>query len=781
MLVDPAPASLPRFDTLLEVLQQRSDSHGHRVAYTFRSEDARETNLTFAELAERSKATAVVLREFLEPGDRVLLVYPAGLDFIVAFLGCVAAGVLPVPATYPKPKRPMSRLQAITRDCMAKAALTTSHTQSTLDLGRMGPELQSIRWIATDRVPGKLARHWEPPILRPDDLAFLQYTSGSTSEPRGVMVSHANLLYNLEMIRTGFGIPWTERGEGPGTGVFWLPAYHDMGLIGGILMPLYTGGHSVLMSPAAFLQRPLRWLKAISEHRANVSGGPNFAYELCCRKISPADRERIDLSSWKIAFCGAEPIRAETLERFAEQFADCGFRREAFYPCYGLAEATLIAAGGQGPAEPTCLGVDRAALSAHRVVESNGQPTEQVQQLVGCGNGLLQEQLAIVDPETLRSVEPGRVGEIWIKGPNVARGYWNRARETQEAFGARLNQNGDGPYLRTGDLGFVRDGQLYVTGRLKEVIIIRGRNHYPQDIELSVQHAHPALLPSAGAAFSVGENGHEQLVVVHEVDRQYRGVDLDEVIRSIRRTVAEEHELDLHSVVLIRQANLPRTTSGKVQRNLCRQRYLAGQLRILAEWGRPSSCTGPVGGRQSKQRPEPARTKPADGAARHGTCSSGASGTGASAAGTNGKLRRMIPSGREATDAEVRRLAEAVEGYLLQWLIERGGVAAEKVGRDRPFAEYGLDSVTAVEMTQQLEDSLGVRLAPVMVWNYPTPAAMSQYLAELACGRHEPEDHPHNEGDIAQEAGEFEHLLSQIEALSDEDAEAALDGNPDQQ
>lgn len=774
MLIDRAPVPLSRFGTLLEVLQQRADAHGARVAYTFRSEDASETSLTFAELAERAKAVAVVLRELLEPGDRVLLVYPAGLDFVVAFLGCIGAGVLPVPATYPKPKRPMSRLQAIARDCNARAALTTWQTQTTLDLARMAPELQSIRWIASDRVAPRLARQWTPPVLRPDDLAFLQYTSGSTSEPRGVMVSHANLLYNLEMIRTGFGIPWTEGSEGPGTGVFWLPAYHDMGLIGGILMPLYTGGHSVLMSPAVFLQRPLRWLKAISEHRASVSGGPNFAYELCCRKVSPTDRRRLDLSTWRVAFCGAEPIRAETLDRFAEQFADCGFQKDAFYPCYGLAEATLIAAGGEGPAKPTYLGVERAALAAHRVVESNGRGADHVQQLVGCGGGLLEQQLAIVDPETARPVEPGHVGEIWIKGPNVARGYWNRPGETAEAFGARLNHNGDGPYLRTGDLGFVRDGQLYVTGRLKEVIIIRGRNHYPQDIELSVQHAHPALLPSAGAAFSVGENGHEQLVVVHEVDRQYRGVDLNEVIRSVRRTVAEEHELDLQRVVLIRQANLPRTTSGKVQRNLCRQRYLAGQLRVLAEWGRPADGTTHVKGRFT----EAGENTTAEHAARHSGSSPGRN---ESAAGTNGKFRRMIPCGREATDAEVRRLAEAVESHLLNWLIERAGVAAEEVGRDRPFAEYGLDSVTAIEMSQQLEDLLGVRLAPVVVWNYPTPATMSQYLAELACGRQEPEEDPQNPGGSAQEPGQFEHLLSQIEALSDQDAEAALDGNPDQQ
>jgi acyl-CoA synthetase (AMP-forming)/AMP-acid ligase II/acyl carrier protein len=739
---------------LAGLLAWQAEFNGERPAYTFRADDESERTLSYAQLARRAWAIAATLQRTAKPGDRVLLVFPAGLDFIAAFYGCVAAGMLAVPATYPKPKRPMSRLSAIAVDCEATVALTTAQTLATLDAARTAPELARLKWIATDSIADDEASSWNAPRSSPDDLVFLQYTSGSTSVPKGVMISQANLFANLAMIRQGFQLPaLTDGPEGPGNAVFWLPAYHDMGLIGGILTAIYTGAHSVLMSPTTFLQWPVRWLKAISDYRAVVSGGPNFGYELCLRKITAEQRETLDLSHWRVAFCGAEPIRADTLELFAETFEPCGFRAEAFYPCYGLAEATLLGAGGDGPAAPAIRSFDRRALADHRVVQAEGdQEIEHAQDLVGCGHGLLGEEVAIVDPATLRRAAAQQVGEIWLRGPNVARGYWNRESENDEVFGGRMAETGEGPFLRTGDLGFVSQGQLFVTGRLKDVIIIRGRNHYPQDIELTAQMAHPALDASSGAAFGMGENGAERLVLVHEIDRQHRRADFKEVIRAIRRAVTAEHEIELHAVTLIRQASLPRTTSGKVQRALCGDRFLAGTLKVVAEWrrGEPRSVATPVAG--------------GNGHSAHG-------GNGGPAAPHRPARPSMSP---RATDRELQGAAEQIEAFILAMLQQRGGVPADELDRQRPFADYALDSYTAVEISQELADWLDVKLAPVVAWNYPTPAALAEYLARRLAGL---ETEAVEASPVAADAGPDDNvarLLAEIEGLSEEEVEAAL-------
>jgi len=670
-----------------------------------------------------------------------LLIYPPGLDFVTAFLGCIYAGVLAVPATYPKHRRPMPRLKAIAEDCKATVALTTSKTLAMLDLSCNGGQLQQLRWIATDEVPEDAASCWRAAEAGDDDLAFLQYTSGSTSEPKGVMVSHGNLLHNLEMIRQGFQIELIAAEDPPRVGVFWLPAYHDMGLIGGILEAIYVGEHSVLISPGSFLQRPLRWLKAISDYKAQVSGGPNFGYDICVRKTTPRQRAELDLSSWQVAFCGAEPIRAETLDRFAEAFAPAGFSPKAFYPCYGLAEATLLAAGGSGPAHPVVKKVQRTALARHRVVGANGEDDGQVQELVGCGQALLEQEIVIADPKTAKPVEADRVGEIWISGPNVAKGYWNRPDENKRVFRARLAGSDKQPYLRTGDLGFISDGNLYVTGRVKDVIIIRGRNHYPQDIELTAENSHPALLPHAGAAFTIELQRQDRLVIIHEIDRHHRHDDFQEIIRSIRRSVAEEHELDVHAVTLIRQASLPRTTSGKPQRSLCREEFLEGGFRVMAEWIKENGAAKrSAAGRQSHSSADTAS---------------------------------ITPENRPQSEEEIQRLAERIESWLLDWLVERAGVPADEIDRDKPFAEYGLDSLTAVELSQELEDWLNVRLTPVVAWNYPTPVAMSRYLAGEAGGGGPSGDGQGEEARLDNE-NQFEQLLAQIETLSDSEAEEAL-------
>ncbi|MEM7316892.1 MAG: fatty acyl-AMP ligase, partial [Planctomycetota bacterium] len=547
----------------------------------------------------------------------------------------------------------MPRLASITRNCKAVAALTERNTLETMD--RSAEELQNLRWVTVDDIDVAKAESVQPLELSRDRLAFLQYTSGSTSDPKGVMVSHGNLLHNLEMIRQGFGLRSVAEGGDLQTGVFWLPAYHDMGLIGGILESLYVGGHSVLMSPASFLQRPIGWLETMSRFSATISGAPNFAYELAVNRSTDEQRRDLDLSNWRVAFCGAEPIRPATLQQFSEAFAVSGFRHDSFYPCYGLAESTLLASGGIGPAELTLRRVDREALGENRVAtttDDNGQV------LVGCGDAIHNQEIAIVDPTTCERCPDDVIGEVWVKGESIAQGYWGLEEESETTFRAKIAGTDDGPFLRTGDLGFKLDGHLFVTGRVKDVIIIRGRNHYPQDIERSAADSHEALRLDSGAVFTIdSESGQEQLVVVQEVDRQYRNADFDEVIRQVRRSVSESHELEVYRVVLIRHANLPRTTSGKVQRNLCRQQLAAGELKVLADWER------------QKVEDAPAKS-------------------------TGESTERFKRQDGPMSPDEVDRLSERVESWLLSWLVDRAAIPEGEVHRDKPFAEYGLDSLT---------------------------------------------------------------------------------------
>ncbi len=756
---------------MIDLLANQAAHDPNGTAYVFVDDrDDGVEEISFGGLDRQARAIAARLQLELQPGDRALLVFPPGLEFISAFFGCMYAGVVAVPATYPKPRRPMPRLSRIAIDCDAHVALSTAQTLTTLDPDLLSADAQTNQWIATDELQADLAEMWQRPDVKESDLAFLQYTSGSTSDPKGVMVSHANLLNNLECIRQSFGIGETEDDQVWATGVSWLPAYHDMGLIGGILTPLYMGGRNVLMSPTGFLQRPMRWLQAIHDYHATISGAPNFAYEYCVRRTTAEERAALDLSHWRLAFCGAEPIRAETLKNFAEAFRPAGFPDTAFYPCYGLAESTLLAAGADFKREPLVLGVNRAALAEHRVVAAVGEPAEMVQRLVGCGRAVNDHTIVLVKPETGVEYVAGEVGEILIQGPSVTQGYWKDPDETELVFGARV-EGREGKFLRTGDLGFFRDGELFVTGRVKDVIIIRGRNHYPQDIEETAEEAHPAVLP--GAAFALVDDGNDRLVVVHQLDRQYRGSNYQQIVQAIRRCIVEQHELDPHAIVLIRQTSLPVTSSGKVQRNLCRDQYLADELKVVHAWTNPASAIKPVA--------------PADKPVRvdlHGEGvawgQSAASETAKSA--SNGASR--TPARRGPVSAvEVDRAAERIETWLLEWLVVRLGLDAVDVARDRPFAEFGVDSLTAVELSQELEDQFKVPLPPIVAWNYPTPATLAKYLAEQSTGAAEKAEQPRadaaaggtvaNADDDADDA-ELAALLAEIENLSDDEAARLL-------
>ena len=450
------------------------------------------------------------------------------------------------------------------------------------------PGLASIRWLSTDALRRVLRRIGYERPSSPTRWPFCNTSSGSTGTPKGVMLSHANLLHNSGLISHGF------EHTRSCSGVFWLPNYHDMGLVGGILQPIYIGRPNILMSPMSFLQKPIRWLRAISHYGAATSGGPNFAFDLCVDKISADQCRGLDLSKWELAFNGAEPIRPDTLERFVEKFAPYGFRREAFYPCYGLAEATLIVTGGYKKQAPVVKAFDSSKLEVeHRAVESAADGIT-ARPLVGSGSNFRDQRIAIVDPETATECEAGEVGEIWVRGPSVARGYWLRPEESSATFCAQLRDTGEGPFLRTGDLGFLCDDELFVTGRIKDLLIVRGVNHYPQDIEFTGEKSHAALRANAGAVFSFEAQGAEQVVLVQELERRQLG-QADAAIEAIRRSVSRDHELQLDAILLIKAGSIPKTSSGKIQRHATRQAYLDGTLKVLAQWelNRDAVAKGP--------------------------------------------------------------------------------------------------------------------------------------------------------------------------------------------
>jgi acyl-CoA synthetase (AMP-forming)/AMP-acid ligase II len=587
------------FSTLVEILRWRTLQQPEQRTYTYLVDgEAEGDHLTYAALDRQARSIGALLQSYRATGERALLLYPAGLEFIAAFFGCLYAGVIAVPLSPPnpaKPRRTLPSLRAIISDAQPSVVLTTSAILSSAEgLFTQAPELHKIRWLATDEVDDSLAQEWRDPAVTSNSLALLQYTSGSTAEPKGVMISHGNLLHNSAYINRVFAlIP-------DSVTVTWLPAFHDMGLTNGIIQPLYKGGPCYLMPPVSFLMRPVRWLQAMSRYKATISGGPNFAYELCTRRIAPEQRETLDLSSWDVAYNGAEPVRADTMKRFVAAFASCGFRPSAFHPCYGLAEATLLVSGGSLRDEMFRM-IEVAPFEQNLVVEACAEH-QNVRTLVGSGHTLSDTKIVIAHPELLTVCAPDEVGEIWVSGPSVTQGYWNRPEYTARACRAYLKDTGQGPYLRTQDLGFMKDGELFVTGRLKDLIIISGRKLYPQDIELTVEQSHPALRPACCAAFSVDGVGEEQLIVAAEVEPRYQPsvckppdriarahpngrlpLDVEVVVRAIRRAVAEEHDVRVNTVVLLRAGGIPKTTSGKVQRHACQVSFLKGTLERFGE------------------------------------------------------------------------------------------------------------------------------------------------------------------------------------------------------
>jgi acyl-CoA synthetase (AMP-forming)/AMP-acid ligase II/acyl carrier protein len=667
----------------MDLLRRRAAEQPDQTAFIFlRDGEAEERRIDYAELDRLARRIAAALQDRCQPGDRALLLYPPGMDFVAGFMGCLYAGVIAVPAFPPhsaRHERNMTRLRAIAANAQPSALLTVARQAENI----RAANLESCRHLCTDELADNSETRWREPSISPDTIACLQYTSGSTATPRGVVLTHGNLMHNSATIAAAF------EHSASSIGVNWLPPYHDMGLIGGVLQPMYVGFLHIMMAPTAFLQKPLRWLRAISTYRGTTCGGPDFAYELCLRSITEEERATLDLSSWDVAFNGAEPIRADVLDRFAEKFAPCGFRKQAFFPCYGLAEATLMVTGGAKSAQPITRSVDDNALRAHRV-ETRASDAEHAKTIVGCGHARSDHQVLIVNPETREPCQANGIGEVWVSGGAVSQGYWSESAETQAVFGARLAHDDSRSFLRTGDLGYLAsDGELFITGRLKDLIIIRGTNHYPHDIEQTVREAHPALQGCCGAAFAVTHEQQERLVIAYEVQRTHRNANPDEIFAAIRQRVAEKHELQTHAILLLKPGQILRTSSGKIQRNPCRQAFLSKEFEHLAMW-----------------------------VSSNGAC--------------HAEPSPILKHVSAAVDAATSPLAH-VRTWLAAHLAAATNTTIDQIDTAEPFARYGLDSASAVSLASVVAERAGVSLEATLFWDYPSIDLLAEYLVS-ECG-----------------------------------------------
>jgi acyl-CoA synthetase (AMP-forming)/AMP-acid ligase II len=546
--------------TFCEILRSRAIEAPETRAFVFLDSIGNVVEeLSYAALERRAKALAVSLIANTLGGERVILMFPSGLDFVIALFACFYAGAVAVPVPVLSGKRMLDRISAIFGDAQPAGVLTLASLQRDAKASEVLNGFGKLVWIEIDRLDREPDSTITLPAGNPEALALLQYTSGSTNLPKGVKLTHANLVANSRMIAEAFGHDSSTRG------VSWLPHFHDMGLVGHVLQPVYFGGLSVLMSPLSFLQRPVRWLQAISSWKATTSGGPTYAFELCVKAIREEQIQGLDLSSWRIAYCGSEKVRPEVLERFGTRFAKHGLNPRALRPCFGLAEATLLVSIG------TEAKVLKTAAPSHNSVP--------IQQSVSCGPAARGSSIIVIDVDSKEKLADGVVGEIWVKGPHVAQGYWN-ARD-EDTFCARVVGGDDGNYLRTGDLGFLKEGELFVVGRIKDTIIINGLKHSAEDIEATVSQSE-RLAGFSNAAFRIDIGGQEQAVFVQEF--AYKSSNIDEVSQIVSEafaSVTREHGLRLFDFIVVRAGSLPRTSSGKIRRSVARDIYLTDGFKRL--------------------------------------------------------------------------------------------------------------------------------------------------------------------------------------------------------
>ena len=663
-------------ETMVELLLRRAERDPDGRAYTFlTNRDEGAPSLTYGRLDREARAIAFRLQQAGVKGQPVLLAFQPGLQFITAFFGCLYAGAIATPAYPPSSERNTRRLLSIAADAKPRIGLTTRSLMTVTRRSSMNYFTSTgIAWLAIDdgqsTFEDELAEVWRPERIAPENIALLQYTSGSTATPKGVMISHANLLQNQRLIQQAFG--QSEQS----VIMSWLPLYHDMGLIGAVLHPLYIGAKCVLMSPVSFLQNPVRWLEAISTYRATTSGGPNFAFDLCARQVTAEQKRTLDLSSWAVAFNGAEPIQAETLDRFSVSFQECGFRRAAFRPCYGLAEATLLVSAETSGA-PVILEADARGVERNRIEPPLSPATRR--RLVSAGVPSMGQKVIIVNPDTHQPCSDGEVGEIWVSGPCVAEGYWDRPLETQKRLKATLTGD-SASYLRTGDLGFLDRQALFIVGRLKDLIIIHGVNYHPLDIEVTAQKTHTALRPNCGAVFSIERDGDQKIVLTQEIDRAAFSI-AESLIAGIRAAVATEHELAIDAIALVVPGSVPKTSSGKIRRADCRAQFLAGELKIVSLW--------------EKARPETGEN--------------------------NGSPRSAMVEGTPKSAMEV--LFAQIWGEVLE---------TYPIGIHQNFFELGGDSISAAIITARIGKELGREIPLQALMDHPTVAELAAAVAHIS-------------------------------------------------
>ena len=693
-------ASRP-FASLVELLRTRADEQGAQTAFTLLADGETETTvLTYAELEQRSRELAVWLCRVAAHGDRALLVYPNGVDFLPAFFGCLYAGLVAVPVPPPDPgrlRRTAARLHSIVIDSGASVVLTTAALRPMVQESlERDAAFQDLHWVVTDEVPAEGAELWRPPPVA-DGLVYLQYTSGSTSTPKGVIVRHEHVLDNAVRLQRQM------RYSRDTVVVTWLPYFHDDGLIQSLIQPIFSGYPSYQMPPKAMVERPARWIRAMGRYRGTHTGCPNFGYELASRRVRPEECEGLDLSSWRYAYNGAEPIRSETLRRFTEVFAPYGFRWSCHIPVWGLAEATLLITVNDRDTGPVVRRISAESMELeNRAVDA--RDGERFLEVVGCGRTNGDDvRLEVVDPVTRLRCARDRVGELWFASPSVTDGYWQRPADTREVFAATLADTGEGPFLRTGDLGFIAaDGEVFITGRLKDLIIIRGRNHYPQDIEISVERSHPALRPGCCAAFSLDVDGEERLAAVVEVDVR-SPLDYEDLAERICREVADIHEIQVYALAFLPPRGIPKTSSGKIQRRGCRVDLLGGHLEVLGSWRLGARAT-----------PGPAALAP---------LSDALAGLSPAAAAAAPPALAALPAAPAAAPQ-----ARQIRDWLVRWLAAEVGLEIRSIETSRPFSSLGLDSSTGVRLASDLQEWLDRPFDATLVWSYPTIDALAAYL-----------------------------------------------------
>lgn len=649
--------------TIVEMLNQRLKQHPDKQIFTFlKNGEQPDGFLTYQMLHDKSKSIAVTLAKKGLKGQRALLLYPQGLEFITALFACFYAGVIAVPA-YPPRKNRTDKIKNILVDCEAKIVLADKKTYQRSE--KITPNFFNTEWLVTDELEENNADITFIP--QPNDIAYLQYTSGSTGSPKGVIISHQNIVANSEFLKVAFELSEED------CCISWLPVFHDMGLIDGIIQPIYSNYPVYLMSPANFTQSPLRWLKALSDYKATRTGGPNFAYELCVQKISEEEMKGLDLSRVKCLYNGAEPVWADTLSRFHEKFSKTGLRKTAFYPCYGMAEATLQITGVKINQSPQIIYIEKEALENNRVRLMDASPKSMA--LVGCGFPRIDTEIAIVEPESNRLVKPNGIGEIWVKGKSISEGYWNNPKATSSTFSQTIEDTGQKGFLKTGDLGFIHEGELFITGRIKEIIIKRGRNFYPQDIERQLIGINPFCKPHGTAVFSILDET-EKIVVVQELKRSlFKKPNTKAILKAIRTKITETMEIEVDSVILVRAYTIPKTSSGKTMRLKCRDLFLNKNLAIVDQW----------------------------------------------------HLKKVKPSSTSLHPQKVVS-EEALQQLLLKVISKKLDIDVAEMGIYTSVLDMGLDSITTVDVIVELEKILEIKLDSSLFWELLTIEKIAHHI-----------------------------------------------------